>query len=59
MSPFDNFFQKVKDPLHGIHFRIRNETMKAAERVITDISIRNTADSVRHLPQVWQKGEYT
>jgi len=50
MSPFDNFFQKVKDPLHGIHFRIRSDTMKAAEHIITDISIRYTADSVRHLP---------
>ena len=63
-SPFDNFFQKVKDPLHGIHFRIRNDTMKAAERVKTDTPIRNAADGVRHLPYVWQHvcsvaGDYT
>jgi hypothetical protein len=47
-----DLFQKVKGPLCGI--RMRDEIMSAIEHAITDISRRDAAGGVRHLPQVLQ-----
>jgi hypothetical protein len=53
-NPYDyDLFRKVKESLCGIHFGMR-DGVSALEHAVTDISRTDTADGVRHLPQVWQ-----
>ena len=56
MSPCDyNLFTKVKEPLRGTRYNTRDELIHAIGRCICDINKDGRADSVRRLPNIWQK----
>ena len=55
MSPCDyDLFAKVKDPLRGTRYNTIDE-LRAIGRAIRNINKDGRADSVRRLPNIWQK----
>jgi hypothetical protein len=56
MSPCGyDLFAKMKDPLRGTRYNIREEIIRAVGRSLLDINRNGHADGVRRLPQIWQK----
>ena len=45
---------KVKEQLYGVRSRMRGGIVSVLVNAVSDISRRDTADGVKHLPQVWQ-----
>ena len=56
MSPCDyDLFVKVKEPLRGTRYNTRDELIHAIGLSIRNINKDRRADSVRRLPNIWQK----
>ncbi|KAJ4434378.1 hypothetical protein ANN_22938 [Periplaneta americana] len=50
-----DLFTKVKEPLRGTRYNIRDELIRALGRSIRNINKDGRADGVRRLPNIWQK----
>ena len=55
---------KMKEPLHGIHFRTVPEILHAVDRSIRTINTTGAAKGILQLPHRWQRvvnnaGDYT
>ena len=56
MSPCDyDLFAKVKEPLRGNRSNTGDELFRAIGRSVKNINKDGLADSVRRLPNIWQK----
>ena len=56
VSPCDyDLFAKVKEPLQGTQYNIRDELIHAIGWSIQNINKDGYADGIRHLSKVWQE----
>ncbi|KAJ4450652.1 hypothetical protein ANN_02081 [Periplaneta americana] len=52
-----DLFTRVKEPLRGTWYNTRDELIRAIGRSIWNINTHGSADGVRRLPNIWQKGD--